>query len=333
MRRLLLASVVALAAGLATSLAMGDGAAGRRSLEQLAFIGDSGLGLMNSDGTNVRWLVRRGNPRGGLSWSPDGRPLAFFNERVWAHGAWDQGATSDLYVVNAVSRSRRLVFRNAQDTAQYDPMAASWSPDGSRLALTSTQATFNIWLVAPDGRQKRLLEDEAWKPTWSPDGSTIAYEYFFGGLWQVSPDGAGDRRLAVGGSPAWSPDGIQITYIRDGDVWVMSADGSNRIRLTHTPMEESEPIWSPDGRTIAYLRDRTRGGRLLSTHVFTIRSDGRGAKQLTRANHVDSDISWSPDGHLIALTRDRESIVVVGVKRRGERRLVAGFDPEWRPTP
>jgi Tol biopolymer transport system component len=338
MRRLLLALAVLLAAILAASLANGDGTAGRTSLEQLAFIGDSGLGLMNSDGTNVRWLVRRGNPRGGLSWSPDGRQVAFFNERVWEHGAWDQGATSDLYVFNVVSRSRTLVFRNAQDTSGDDPMAAAWSPDGSRLALTSTptQETHKIWLVAPDGRQKRLLQGEAWKPAWSPDGSTIAYEYFYGELWQVSPDGTADR-LAVGGSPAWSPDGTQITYIRDGDVWVMDADGSNQTRLTDTPMEESEPVWSPHGSTIAYLRDQTSGGRVLSTHVFTMRRDGRAAKQLTRGNHVAAGISWSADGHLIAFTRDplryAESIVVVDVKRRSERRLVAGFDPEWRPTP
>ena len=221
MRRLLLASVVALAAGLATSLAMGDGAAGRRSLEQLAFIGDSGLGLMNSDGTNVRWLVRRGNPRGGLSWSPDGRQLAFFNERVWAHGAWDQGATSDLYVVNAVSRSRKLVFRNAQDTAQYDPMAASWSPDGSRLALTSTQATFNIWLVAPDGRQKRLLQDEAWKPRWSPDGSSIAF--------------------------------ISSREGKKAQIFLIRTDGGEAIRLTDLPEGSvGEFRWSPDSSKIAF---------------------------------------------------------------------------------
>jgi hypothetical protein len=132
MRRLLLASVVLLAASLAASIAMGDGAAGRMFLKQLAFIGDSGLGLVNSDGTDVRWLVRSGNARGGLSWSPDGRRVAFFNER-----AREKGATSDLYVVNVVSRSRTLVFRNAQDTSGDDPMAAAWSPDGSRLALTS----------------------------------------------------------------------------------------------------------------------------------------------------------------------------------------------------
>jgi Tol biopolymer transport system component len=207
MRRLLLASVVLLAASLAASIAMGDGAAGRMFLKQLAFIGDSGLGLVNSDGTNVRWLVRSGNPRGGLSWSPDGRRVAFFNER-----AREKGATSDLYVVNVVSRSRTLVFRNAQDTSGDDPMAAAWSPDGSRLALTSAP-THKIWLIAPNGRQKRLLQDEAWKPAWSPDGTTIAYEYFYGELWQLSPDGTTDR-LAVGGSPAWSPDGTQITYIR-----------------------------------------------------------------------------------------------------------------------
>jgi TolB protein len=119
----------------------------------------------------------------------------------------------------------------------------------------------------------------------------------------------------------------------------MNADGKDQTRLTHTPMGEYEPVWSPDGRRIAYLRDKTSaGGFITQQHVFTIRTDGRGARQLTRGANVDSDISWSPDGERIAFTRNSGNgewgtIVVVDVRRGGERRLGSGFDPAWRPMP
>jgi dipeptidyl aminopeptidase/acylaminoacyl peptidase len=50
-------------------------------------------------------------------------------------------------------------------------------------------------------------------------------------------------------SPAWSPDGKRIAYVFElVRVYVMDADGRNRIRL----IQGKDPAWSPDGRYVAF---------------------------------------------------------------------------------
>ncbi len=49
--------------------------------------------------------------------------------------------------------------------------------------------------------------------------------------------------------PSWSPDGTRIAFTssRDGndEIYVMNADGSNQTRLTNSPAFDFEPSWSP----------------------------------------------------------------------------------------
>jgi TolB protein len=89
--------------------------------------------------------------------------------------------------------------------------------------------------MAADGSYvKRLTNDGADEesPRWSPKGDLIAY---------AKMDYFSDRGLIA--NPAW-------------DIFVMNADGSHQIQLTHNPANELEPSWSADGEKIVFISDR-----------------------------------------------------------------------------
>jgi Tol biopolymer transport system component len=119
----------------------------------------------------------------------------------------------------------------------------------------------------------------------------------------------------------------------NGDIYVVNADGSGRVRLTRDPAEEFAPAWSPDGAKIAF-------SRFTGSHfqIFVMNSDGSGAEQLTFADAAATGAAWSPDGTRIAFTRCRDScdVYVMDADGRNVRRLTHGDppgdeSPTWSP--
>jgi hypothetical protein len=68
--------------------------------------------------------------------------------------------------------------------------------------------------------------------------------------------------------PTWSPDGSRIAFHSDRDgnaeIYVMDADGSSQTRLTRDVANDMHPAWSPDGSRIAFESYRGRRPSLLA---------------------------------------------------------------------
>lgn len=180
-------------------------------------------------------------------------------------------------------------------------------------------------------------------PSWSPDGSLIAYTSFrhgLGEIYVVRADGRGERRLtrhaAHDDHAAWSPDGRRIAFVssRNGnpELYVMNADGSGQRRVTASPGREYYPTWSPDGTRLAFQSDRT--GR---ANVWAVDLDGSNLVRLTTGELSSQRPSWSATGS-IAFSSNREGPYKLFVMdpdganvRRLDRSEFAETEPSWSP--
>ena len=91
---------------------------------------------------------------------------------------------------------------------------------------------------------------------------------------------------------------------RDGDweIYVMNADGSNVVQLTHNSAADEYPVWSPDGKQIAFKSNRDG-----NFEIYVMDADGTNQKRLTNHPSNDEDPAWSPDGKHIVFHSDREN--------------------------
>ncbi|MEJ7742640.1 MAG: hypothetical protein WKF73_08905 [Nocardioidaceae bacterium] len=157
----------------------------------------------------------------------------------------------------------------------------------------------------------------------SADGRIAFYGYQDGDadIYTINPDGTGETNLTnedpgaetlADADPSWSPDGTRIAYtvytVRSGlinDIWVMNADGTNKVALTDTG-NDGAPVWSPDGSQIAFVSDRDG-----NPEIFVMNADGSNQRQLTFTAYppfapMNVDPVWSPDGSRIAFATNRE---------------------------
>ena len=133
---------------------------------------------------------------------------------------------------------------------------------------------------------------------------------------------------------------IAFTSNRDGnlEIYVMSADGTNQVRLTNSPGIDDHPVFSPDGRKIAFISQNDFGGfsiKLMNAH-------GTNQTHLAAIDHDNypypwhgkDSLNWSPDGSKIAFEEGGEifTIKIDGSNRTNLTNHPA-FDsePSWSP--
>jgi WD40 repeat protein len=123
-----------------------------------------------------------------------------------------------------------------------------------------------------DGSEQQRLTDHPGKdqhPTWSPDGTKIAFSSCRTGrceIYVMNADGSEQRQLTEGYGrawlPDWSPDGAKIAFLssRDGseEIYVMNADGSELQQLT----DDGAGKWQVDWRPMSTLSLIDGGQRL-----------------------------------------------------------------------
>jgi Tol biopolymer transport system component len=213
----------------------------------------------------------------------------------------------------------------------------------------------DIWVINPDGTgavdlTNTLTATTNDKATWSPDGQRIAFRSTRSGssdVYTMNADGLGVTRLTTDPrtdtDPAWSPDGQKIVFagppgpsgdlsLYGSDIWVMNADGSNKVDVTNNPncFEYSGPAWSPGGTKIAFVRAGVSScdsePNIHSPTIFVMNADGTG---LSGGLAGGESPDWSPDGSKIAFT----GVYVMNPDGTGITKVTSGnrWWPAWSP--
>jgi len=221
------------------------------------------------------------------------------------------GAGADLVTLPAdgSGAARPLLANGAMN------LQAKWSPDGTRVVYTGSQAgNIDIYVMDADGQHVTRLTDapEAdQEPTWSPDGGTIAFTSLRGGssqVWAMNADGTGLRQLTSGlganSMPAYSPDGRSIAFIStrggNADLYEMGAEGDTPRAITRTPEAESGPAYFPNGDIAVVV---SRPGR---NDILRIRAgDGQRIMLQSVAGRVTA-LAVARDGGAVAYTLSQQ---------------------------
>ena len=227
-------------------------------------------------------------PRDGLPrWSPDSRQIAFVRRGI---------GCSPRSAVFIVGRDGGVRFF-ANGGSLEPPSPPAWSPDGTRIALSSGGR-----LVVMNGRGLDELAAGGLAPAWSPDGRRIAFRRG-DELRIVDVDGSNERLVARGLSdfavPLWSSDGLELVYGgADGDIHVVAPDtGVDRV-LAPSPATDFDPAWAGTAGALYFVSDRDG-----SAQIWSVSRDGSRVRQETRGPDSSGSPATTPDGFTVAFVR------------------------------
>ncbi|MGA9811985.1 MAG: winged helix-turn-helix domain-containing protein [Terriglobales bacterium] len=270
----------------------------------------------------------------GVTWSPDGRFIAYSSDR---------GGKFDIWLQQVSGSDPVQITRGPGNHWQPD-----WSPDGKYIAYRSEDGEGGLFVVPALGGAglERRVTSFGYYPRWSPDGSQILFRTEFTPLevtdkfYVVRLDGSQPREVLAEffaqhklrpGSAVWHPDGNRVSVWVTDDAtspsfWTIPISGGIAIKSEIAPpitrelaevaigdtreawQREFTLAWAPSGKAV-YLERAYRGAR--NIWKMTIDPDTLRAtsiERMTTGPGPDTEISISPDGTRLAFVAQSEHV-------------------------
>lgn len=263
--------------------------------------------------------------------TPGPTPMAILPGEPWLLYEWFQDGkdTKDLFLVRPDGSDAHPIVTDIPG----EHRAASWSPDGTRIAFVVRDAETpdgSIWTANADGsRPKRVFAggdacESVYHPSWSPDGSKLVMVCYqddsHSSIAILDIASMTLKTLAtvvlpefLDNPPRWSPDGTSIAFPivhwdptndhLDGSLIALVPAAGGRVdRLTAFDTNMSSPDWRPDGSEL--VMNSYDVGNIQDTdqpsNLYAIKLDGTGPRQLTHSS-VNGEMRiaqprWTPDG-------------------------------------
>ncbi|MDP3853528.1 amidohydrolase family protein [Phenylobacterium sp.] len=277
------------------------------------------------------------------AWSPDGATLAYSSDRE---------GKLDIWLRTLATGAERQLTRHKGAA-----VSAAWSRDGKSIAFLDQ--TGSLHTVAVETGAIRQVFGAIWepgKPTWSPDGQTLALAAFKPysarfreGLSEILTvdvaTGAAsyqpvfpDKSLGTRGDdgPVWSPDGKSLAFVFASRLWTVQVDIKGRFQAEPKALNNEvtdAPTWSGDSQSLLYLCNgklrliaATGGAARTVPHSLTWALAKPRGKVVVRAGKLWQGLT--PDQRRdvdIVITGNRiADIVPAGQASMGDAKLVEG---------
>ena len=232
-----------------------------------------------------------------------------------------------LYDVNVQSQLGGAVFVTSSSMLRaaghrvadviYEKLTGEPGVFATRIAYVTKggSSRYELHIADADGQNAQAAlrsREPIISPTWSPDGSRLAYVSFENKkpIVYVHTISSGKRAAVANfkgsnSAPAWSPDGrkLAVTLSKDGgsQIFTINADGSGVQRLTTNSSINTEPFFAPDGQSIYFTSDR--GG---SPQIYHMSLNGGNVQRITFEGNYNVSPRISPDGKTMAFITRRE---------------------------
>ena len=277
----------------------------------------------------------------GVEWfpslSPDGRWLVYAGT----------GPRGRQIYLQSVSGQNPLDL--SRDSAVDDDQPV-FSPDGERIAFRSSREGGGIFIMGRTGEAARRVTRMGFKPSWSPDGTQLAFttenvelnpqnSEGRSELWAVTVNTGESRRLNAGDAvlASWSPHNHRIAYTHrlgnpaQGDVWTIPVTGGTPTPVTSDSATDWNPIWSPDGNYLYFASDRGGSMNLWRVPIDEASGKTRGEPEpITTPAPYFAHPSLSSDGKRIVYT---SALVTANIQQLAlDPSGVVKGEPAWVTT-